>query len=148
MFDSYIHVNSELNVLTQLNIYQMIEKLLRDFAAENFGPESNYFPITHGKTQEIKPLVLLVKKRRPFWKRPLKKNTLTTIGRVDTYVTQGKNQEVQDKIDLCVKKEDPELELEMDEDEDVEQANAARYGISWVLRLCPTVRVSILAECY
>ena len=117
----------------------MIEKLLRDFAAENFGQESNYFPVTHGKLQEIKPLVLLVKQRRPIWERPFKKNKLTTIGRVDTFVTKGKNQEVQDKINLHIKKEDPELELEMDEDEDVEQAGAARYGISWVLRLCPTV---------
>ena len=114
-----------------------MERLLRDFTADNSGQESNYFPVTHGKLQEIKPLVLLVKQRRPIWERPFKRNKLTTTGRVDTYVTQGKNQEVQDKINLHTKNEDSELEQEMDEDEDIEQTRAERYGISWVSDCVP-----------
>ena len=114
----------------------MIEKLLKDFAAENFGSEGKYYPVAHGKTQEIKPLVVLVKEQRAFYERPFKKNKLTTLGRVDAYVEQGKTQDVQDKINLHIKKEDPELSLEIDEDEDVEHGGAARYVLFWVLTGC------------
>ena len=42
---------------------QLIDKLLREFAKENFGDqEGSYFPIVHGRTQDIKLLALVVKK--------------------------------------------------------------------------------------
>ena len=64
-----------------------MEKLLRMFAEANFGRGSNYIPVTHGKTQEIRPLVLLVKQERKIWERPFKKYKYTTLGRLDKYMT-------------------------------------------------------------
>ena len=41
----------------------MIDKLLREFAKENFGDqEGSYFPVVYGRTQDIKLLTLVVKK--------------------------------------------------------------------------------------
>ena len=42
---------------------QLIDKLLREFAKENFGDrERSYFPVVHGRTQDIKLLTLVVNK--------------------------------------------------------------------------------------
>jgi len=96
----------------------MIEKLLRKFAAENFGEESNYLPVYHGRTQEIKLFELLVKKQRSFWERPLKKYKYTTLAGMEKYVKKGTEEEFQDALNEYIVKEDTELEVVCDEDEE------------------------------
>ena len=50
----------------------MIDKLLQEFAEENFGDlEGNFFPVVYGRIQEIKLFALLVKKE-PFMNVRLK----------------------------------------------------------------------------
>ena len=105
----------------------MIEKLIRKFAVENFGDEegSLYFPVYHGKIQEIKPLVLLAKDTRSIWKRPFKKNELTVLAEMDTYVVDNKKEEFQVAVKENIKKEDCNVILQ-DEDEDEEDSEGAR----------------------
>ena len=102
----------------------MIEKLLRDFAAVHFSEDGNYFPVSHSRTQEIRPLVLMAKKERSFWERPLKQYKYLTLSRMEKFAARGKEQEFLDALNLHVKKEDCDLMLEEDneaEDEEEEE---------------------------
>lgn len=92
----------------------MIRRLIQDFADKNFGPD--YSPVSHGKTQEIKPLVLLVRKKKPFLELPFKNFKYTTLGRMDRYLLKADKQTFQDFLngDIIVKED---LSLKMDKDE-------------------------------
>ena len=99
-----------------------MEKLLRMFGEVNFGHGSNYFPVTHGKTQEITPLVLLVKQERKIWERPFKKYKYTTLGRLDKYMATGSTSAFQEMLNKCIKREDPDIVLDVNMDEEEEGA--------------------------
>ena len=100
----------------------MIEKLLRDFAAVHFEEDGNYFPVSHSRAQEIRPLTLMAKKERSFWERPLKQYKYVTLSRMEKYAERGKEQELLDALNLHVKKEDCDLTPEEDnESEDEEE---------------------------
>ena len=101
----------------------MIEKLLREFAEENFGEDSKYFPVSHGRTQEIIPFVLMVKQPRSIWERPLKPYKYTTLARLDKYVVKSKEQDFLETLNLHIVKDDTDLVLEEDEEEDGEGAS-------------------------
>ena len=105
----------------------MIEKLLRDFAAVHFEEDDNYFPVSHSRTQEIRPLVLMVKKERSFWERPLKQYKYITLSRMEKYAVRGKGQEFLDALNLYVKKEDCDL---MSEEDDKEEELLTRFVIN------------------
>ena len=88
------------------------EKLLKEFAEENFGDqEGNFFPVCHGRIQEIKLFALLVKGPRGIWGRPLKPNKLTTLAGLEDYVVGGKKEEFLEALNKNIKKEDHGIEL-------------------------------------
>lgn len=99
-----------------------MEKLLRMFGEVNFGRGSNYIPVTHGKTQEIRPLVLLVKQERKIWERPFKKYKYTTLGRLDKYMTTDNTTAFQEMLNKCIKREDSRIWLDVNMDEEEEGA--------------------------
>lgn len=127
----------------------MIEKLIRKFAVENFGDEegSLYFPVYHGKIQEIKPLVLLAKDTRSIWKRPFKKNELTVLAEMDTYVVDNKKEEFQVAVKENIKKEDCNVILQ-DEDEDEEDSEGARseFDLEAQVAQCLNAKIKINEE--
>ena len=102
-----------------------MEKLLRMFGEANFGRGNNYIPVTHGKTQEIRPLVLLVKQDRKIWERPFKKYNYTTLGRLDKYMTTGSSSAFQEMLNKCIKREDPDIQYDVDGNTDEEEEGAA-----------------------
>ena len=102
-----------------------MEKLLRMFAETNFGCDSNYIPVTHGKTQEIRPLVLLVRQERKIWERPFKRYKYTTLGRLDKYIVTDSKSEFQDMVNKHIKREDPNIQLDVDMDDEEE------LGAAW-----------------
>ena len=65
----------------------MIAASLRRFAQENFSDK--YFPILHGETENVKPLALVVKQRRPIWKRPFAKLEMVILAGLEKYVESG-----------------------------------------------------------
>ena len=92
--------------------------MLRMFGEANFGRGRNYIPVTHGKTQEIRPLVLLVRKERKIWERPFKKYKYTTLGRLDKYMTTDSTTAFQEVLNKWIEREDPDIRLDVNMDEE------------------------------
>lgn len=66
--------------------HQMIKKVLQALADENFG---DHYPILHGaSSSDVKPFVLMVKKKRPIYKRPLTKSEFIIIAGLENYVKE------------------------------------------------------------
>lgn len=65
----------------------MIEDSLRRFAKENFS--DTYLPVLHGETKNVKPLALVVKKRRSMWKRPFANLEIVILAGLESYVRSG-----------------------------------------------------------
>ena len=109
-------------LLSKIHIFSfqmVIEKLLEEFAKENFGDqEGNFFPVSHGRNQEIKLFALLVKERRPIWERPLKLNKLTILAGLEDYVVKGEKKEFLEGLNKHIKKEDHTMELEEENGDD------------------------------
>jgi len=93
-----------------------IENVLRAFAEENFD-ESNYYPVSHGSTESIKPLGLVMKKRRSVFKRPFAKSEFIVIAALDDFVVKDKREEFTDVFNSTLLKED-NLEIVEDDAED------------------------------
>ena len=106
----------------------MIEDLLRQVAKENFGESGNFFPCTHGRISDIEPLVLMVKKERSFWERPLRKYEYTIVAGMKEYVVKGKENDFLDALNLHTVKEDYDLVLEEDEDDDDDESDEEEDG--------------------
>lgn len=112
-------------LLSKIHIFpfqMVIEKLLEEFAKENFGDqEGNFFPVSHDRNQEIKLFALLVKERRPIsaiLERPLKLNKLTILAGLEDYVVEGKKKEFLEGLNKHIKKEDHGMELEEENGDD------------------------------
>ena len=72
----------------------MIDKLLREFANENFlDKEGHYFPVVHGRTQDIKLFTLVVREPRRVLERPFKRETYKVVAGLERYVADGKREE-------------------------------------------------------
>ena len=72
----------------------MIDKLLREFAKENFGDkEGHYLPVVHGRTQDIKLFTLVVREPRCVLERPFKRDTYKVVAGLERYVADGKREE-------------------------------------------------------
>ena len=82
----------------------MIEELLRKFSRENFD-DANYVPLLHGHSETAKPLSLIIKRKRPIWKRPFAKDEMTFLAGLEKYVSSDCGKEFQDAIKLKMKVE-------------------------------------------
>ena len=68
--------------------------MLREFAKENFGDkEGHYFPVVHGRTQDIKLFTLVVREPRCVLERPFKRDTYKVVAGLERYVADGKREE-------------------------------------------------------
>ena len=99
-----------------------MEELLRKFGEANFGRGSNYIPVTDGTTQEIRPLVLLIKQYRRIWERPFKEYRYTTLAMLDKYMATDSTSAFQKMLNKCIKREDPNIRLGVNMDEEEEGA--------------------------
>ncbi|XP_068744477.1 uncharacterized protein [Montipora capricornis] len=66
----------------------MIEELFHKFTKENFG-DPNYLTLLHGHSMTAKPLALLVKRKRPIWKRPFAKEEIKILAGLEKYVNSN-----------------------------------------------------------
>ena len=68
--------------------------MLREFANENFlDKEGHYFPVVHGRTQDIKLFTLVVREPRRVLERPFKRDTYKVVAGLERYVADGKREE-------------------------------------------------------
>ena len=74
----------------------MIIKVLQAFAEDNFG--DSYYPL-HLGADNIKPFVLMIKKKRSIWKKPFKKFEFKIIAGLEKYVKEDKKQEYFESVD-------------------------------------------------
>ena len=81
-----------------------IEELLRKFSRENFN-DANYKPLFHGHSETTMPLSLIVKQKRPIWKRPFVKDPMILLSGLEKYVSCDCEKEYQDAVKLKVIKE-------------------------------------------
>ena len=94
----------------------MIGKVLRAFAEENFGDE--HYPVLHGaRLSDVKPFVLMVKEKRPIYKRPFTKEEFKIISGLEKYVKDDKKEDFLKAVNLKQQKQD-NLEVEEYNDED------------------------------
>ena len=81
-----------------------IEVVLRAFAEENFSG-SNYYPVSHGETKLIKPLVVVVKKQRSVFNRPFAKSKFIALTALNNYVLEDKREEFTEAVNSTLLKE-------------------------------------------
>lgn len=93
-----------------------IEKVLRAFGEESFS-EDHYYPVFHGQELMIKPLGLVVKKRRSIFKRLFAKSEFTVIGNLEDFVVKDKRREFIEAVNSIISKEE-NLVTEEEEDEE------------------------------
>ena len=90
--------------------------MLRDFSKENFGDgDGNYFPVVHGRTQDVKLFTLMIRQPRFFLARPFKQHKYTILAGMEKYVVENGNEEFEDLKNKFVKKED--LGITLDEED-------------------------------
>ena len=96
----------------------MIDKLLQEFAEENFGDqEGNFIPVVYGRIQEIKLFTLLVKEQRPFYERPFKRYKLTTLAGLEKYVADGKDKFLE-SLNKHIEKDDHGIVLKKENEDE------------------------------
>jgi len=114
-----------------------IEEVLRAFAEQNFDG-SNYYPISHGQTKSIKPLALVIKKRRSVFKRPFAKSEFIVIASLDDYVVKDKREEFTEIVSSTLLKED-NLKIAEDDAED----DGAKSSVDVQLDVGKYVKVNV-----
>ena len=82
----------------------MTEELLRKFSKENFD-DANYMPFLHGHPEAWKPLSLVIKQKRPIWKRPFGKDELIILAGLEKYVSSDCEKEYLEAVKSKVIKE-------------------------------------------
>ena len=91
----------------------MVDDLLRGFSKENFGDrDGNYFPVVHGRTQDVKLFTLMIRQPQSFLVRPFKHHKYTILGGMKKYVVENGNEEFEDLKNKFVKTEDPGITLD------------------------------------
>ena len=88
--------------------------MLREFSKENFGDQGrNYFPIVHGRTQDVKLFTLMTKQPRgSVLERPLKHHKYTILAGMEKFVVENGKDEFEALKNKFVKKEDPGIRLD------------------------------------
>ena len=91
----------------------MVEDLLRGFSKENFGDrDGNYFPVVHGRTQDVKLFTLMIRQPQSFLVRPFKRHKYRILAGMEKYVVENGNEEFEDLKNKFVKIEDPGITLD------------------------------------
>ena len=62
-------------------------------------------PFLHGHSETTKPLSLMIKQKRPIWKRPFAKDEMTILASLEKYVSRDWEREYQYAVELNVIKE-------------------------------------------
>lgn len=114
-----------------------IEEVLRALAEENFDG-SNYYPVSHGQTQSIKPLALVVKKPRSVLKRPFARSEFIVIAALNDYVVKDKRGEFSELVSSTLLKEE-NLRIAEDEAED----DGAKSSVDVRLEAGKCVKVNV-----
>ena len=97
----------------------MVEPALRNFAKQNFAKDGDYYPIYQGETSEIQMLALMVKGERNVLLRPFKKDELTILAELATFIEGSKRKELQDALSREIRTEKhASLVLKNDDDDD------------------------------
>ena len=88
--------------------------MLREFSKEKFGDQGgNYFPIVHGRIQDVKLFTLMTKQPRgSVLERPFKHHKYIIISGMEKYVDQNRKEEFEALKNKFVKKEDPGITLD------------------------------------
>ena len=87
--------------------------MLREFSKENFGDQGgNYFPILHGRTQDVKLFTLMTKQPRSVLERPFKHHKYIILSGMEEYVDQNRKEEFEALKNKFVKREDPGITLD------------------------------------
>ena len=87
--------------------------MLREFSKENFGDRGgNYFPIVHGRTQDVKLFTLMTKQPPSVLERPFKHHKYIILSGMEEYVDQNRKEEFEALKNKFVKKEDPGITLD------------------------------------
>ena len=91
----------------------MVEDLLRGFSKENFGDrDGNYFPVVHGRTQDVKLFTLMIRQPRSVLERPFKHDKYIILSGMEKYVVENGKEEFEALKNKFVKKEDPGITLD------------------------------------
>lgn len=94
----------------------MIRKVLRVFAEENF--RDKYYPVLHGASaSDVKPFVLIVKKKRPIYKRPFTKEEFIIVAGLENYVKEDKKEDFLKAVSSKKQTQDNLGVTEYDEDD-------------------------------
>ena len=94
----------------------MVEDLLRGFSKENFGDrDGNYFPVVHGRTQDVKLFTLMTRQPRSVLERPFKHHKYIIVAGIEKYVVENRKEEFEALNNKFVKKED--LGITLDEED-------------------------------
>ena len=93
--------------------FKLVEDLLRVFSKENFGDrDGNYFPVVHGRTQDVKLFTLMIKQPRSVLERPFKHDKYIILSEMEKYVVENGKEEFEALKNKFVKKEDPGIRLD------------------------------------
>ncbi|KAL9982634.1 hypothetical protein ACROYT_G004703 [Oculina patagonica] len=92
----------------------------------------------------IKPLALVVKKRRPIFRRPYAKSEFIVTEVLENYVEEKKKQEFTKTVNKIISKEENPLELAEEEDE--AEAIGASSHVSVKLEAAKTVKVNVKVD--
>ena len=91
----------------------MVDDLLREFSKENFGDrDGNYFPVVHGRTQDVKLFTLMIRQPRSVLERPFKHHKYIILAEMEKYVVENGTEEFEALKNKFVKREDPEITLD------------------------------------
>ncbi|CAH3026269.1 unnamed protein product [Porites evermanni] len=95
----------------------LIDKLLREFAKENFGDkEGHYIPVVYGRTQDIKLFTLVVRESRYVLERPFRRYTYKVVTGLEHCVADGKREEYEALKKKKVQKHNEMASVEESED--------------------------------
>ena len=109
-------MQDQISFFLYLYTFKFVEDLLRGFAKENLGDrDGNYFPIVHGRTQEVKLFTVMARQPRSVLERPFKHHKYIILAGMEKYVVENGKDEFEALKNKFVKKED--LGITLDEED-------------------------------
>lgn len=95
----------------------MIKQVLQAFADDNF--DDKYYPLLHGtSSSDVKPFVLMVKRKRNIFKRPFKKSEFKILAGLEDYVKEDKKAEFLERVNAKKQTQDDLEVAEYDEEDE------------------------------
>ncbi|XP_015770030.1 PREDICTED: uncharacterized protein LOC107348504 isoform X1 [Acropora digitifera] len=86
---------------------EMTQDSIREFVTENFG--KNYYPVYHGRSNIVAPLVLIVKRKRKWWKRPFGKAEMILLASLENYMETNAKKLFHNVFQTKIQKENKSL---------------------------------------